>query len=390
MSQIDKLLTPEGLALLRSLEAQDLKTEPIKLIEKLRKAGHDPELVSQVLTQLKLRSKATSKFGEFAQQMLFTESGLEQATRLSVAAHHAGRFLEAQVTSVTDLGCGIGADALAFAAAGLKVVAVERDETTAALASFNLASFENASVVHADAIEHQALTQGLWFDPARRDLSHTGDRHKVLSPEDFTPNLNWVFDLARTKPSGVKLGPAFPLELIPEDAHAEWVSNAGDLVELTLWFGMGRQGQRSALQIGPKSHRYLASEAVLAELGSLERYLYEPDPAMIRSGLMGNLAQELDLRIFSPGIAYLSSNDPLHSPWLRGFEVLAVLPLDEKKIAAWCREHEIGILEIKKRGVDITPEQLRPRLRLKGTGTATLVLTKVGGARQALFCQPIR
>lgn len=390
MSQIDKLLTPEGLALLRSLEAQDLKTEPIKLIEKLRKAGHDPELVSQVLTQLKLRSKATSKFGEFAQQMLFTEPGLEQATRLSVAAHHAGRFLEAQVTSVTDLGCGIGADALAFAAAGLKVVAVERDETTAALASFNLASFENASVVHADATEHQALTQGLWFDPARRDLSHTGDRHKVLSPEDFTPNLNWVFDLARTKPSGVKLGPSFPLELIPEDAHAEWVSNAGDLVELTLWFGMGRQGQRSALQIGPKSHRYLASKAVLAELGSLERYLYEPDPAMIRSGLMGNLAQELGLRTFSPGIAYLSSNDELHSPWLRGFEVLAVLPLDEKKIAAWCREHEIGILEIKKRGVDITPEQLRPRLRLKGTGTATLVLTKVGGARQALFCQPIR
>jgi SAM-dependent methyltransferase len=390
VSQIDKLLTPEGLALLRPLEAQNLKTEPIKLIEKLRKAGHDPELVSQVLTQLKLRSKATSKFGDFAQQMLFTEPGLEQATRLNVAAHHAGRFLEAQVTSVTDLGCGIGADALAFAAAGLKVVAVERDETTAALASFNLASFENASVVHADAIEHQALTQGLWFDPARRDLSHTGDRHKVLSPEDFTPNLNWVFDLARTKPSGVKLGPAFPLELIPEDAHAEWVSNAGDLVELTLWFGMGRQGQRSALQIGPKSHRYLASKAVLAELGSLERYLYEPDPAMIRSGLMGNLAQELGLRTLSPGIAYLSSNDELHSPWLRGFEVLAVLPLDEKKIAAWCREHEIGILEIKKRGVDITPEQLRPKLRLKGTGTATLVLTKVGGARQALFCQPIR
>jgi SAM-dependent methyltransferase len=390
VSQIDKLLTPEGLALLRPLEAQNLKTEPIKLIEKLRKAGHDPELVSQVLTQLKLRSKATSKFGDFAQQMLFTEPGLEQATRLNVAAHHAGRFLEAQVTSVTDLGCGIGADSLAFAAAGLKVVAVERDETTAALASFNLASFENASVVHADAIEHQALTQGLWFDPARRDLSHTGDRHKVLSPEDFTPNLNWVFDLARTKPSGVKLGPAFPLELIPEDAHAEWVSNAGDLVELTLWFGMGRQGQRSALQIGPKSHRYLASKAVLAELGSLERYLYEPDPAMIRSGLMGNLAQELGLRTLSPGIAYLSSNDELHSPWLRGFEVLAVLPLDEKKIAAWCREHEIGILEIKKRGVDITPEQLRPKLRLKGTGTATLVLTKVGGARQALFCQPIR
>lgn len=390
MSQVDRLLTPQGFALLRSLEAQDLKSDPIKLIEKLRKAGHDPELVSQVLTQLKLRSRATSKFGEFAEQMLFTEPGLEQATRLSVAAHHAGRFLEARVSSVTDLGCGIGADALAFAAAGLKVVGVERDEATAALASFNLASFENAAVVHGDATEHETTTQGLWFDPARRDLSHTGERHKVLSPEDFTPNLNWVFDLARTKPSGVKLGPAFPLDLIPEDAHAEWVSHSGDLVELALWFGMGREGQRSALQIGQQSHRYSAKEIVLAELGSLDRYLYEPDPAMIRSGLMGNLANELGLRTFSSGIAYLSSATKVNSPWLKGFEVIAALPLDEKKIASWCREHEIGVLEIKKRGVDITPEQLRPKLRLKGTGTATLVLTKVGGARQALFCQPIR
>lgn len=390
MSQVDRLLTPQGFALLRSLEAQDLKSDPIKLIEKLRKAGHDPELVSQVLTQLKLRSRATSKFGEFAEQMLFTEPGLEQATRLSVAAHHAGRFLEARVSSVTDLGCGIGADALAFAAAGLKVVGVERDEATAALASFNLASFENAAVVHGDATEHEITTQGLWFDPARRDLSHTGERHKVLSPEDFTPNLNWVFDLARTKPSGVKLGPAFPLDLIPEDAHAEWVSHSGDLVELALWFGMGREGQRSALQIGQQSHRYSAKEIVLAELGSLDRYLYEPDPAMIRSGLMGNLANELGLRTFSSGIAYLSSATEVNSPWLKGFEVIAALPLDEKKIASWCREHEIGVLEIKKRGVDITPEQLRPKLRLKGTGTATLVLTKVGGARQALFCQPIR
>ena len=375
---------------MRSLEAQDLKSDPIKLIEKLRKAGHDPELVSQVLTQLKLRSRAVAKFGEFADQMLFTEPGLEQATRLSVAAHHAGRFLEAKVGSVTDLGCGIGADALAFAAAGLEVVAVERDEATAALASFNLAGFENAEVAHADATEFKTVTQGLWFDPARRDLTHTGERHRVLSPEDFTPNLNWVFERARTKPSGVKLGPAFPLELIPEDAHAEWVSNSGDLVELTLWFGMGLEGQRSTLQIGEQSHRYLADQVELAELGSLGQFIYEPDPAMIRSGLMGNLANELSLKTFSPGIAYLTSNTEIHSPWLKGFEVIAALPLDEKKLAAWCREHEIGILEIKKRGVDITPEQLRPKLRLKGTGTATLVLTKVGGARQALFCQPIR
>ena len=70
--------------------------------------------------------------------------------------------------------------------------------------------------------------------------------------------------------------------------------------------------------------------------------------------------------------------------------MIDVLPLDEKRLASWCREHDIGIVEIKKRGVDITPEQLRPKLKLKGTGAVTMILTKVGGARKALICEPIR
>jgi hypothetical protein len=71
---------------------------------------------------------------------------------------------------------------------------------------------------------------GLWLDPARRNLDRKSERHITLKPEDFSPNLNWAFALE--KPKGIKLGPAFPLELIPLDAQAQWVSHAGDLVEL--------------------------------------------------------------------------------------------------------------------------------------------------------------
>lgn len=155
-----------------------------------------------MVSQLKLRRKATTKFGPFAKDMLFTEAALEQATRLSVAAHHAGRFKAAGINSVTDLGCGIGADSLAFAAAGLKVTSVEQDPQTAALATFNLAGFENAKVIQSGAEQVELSSEGLWFDPARRDLGHTGERHKVVGPEDFSPSLSWIFDLARTRPSG--------------------------------------------------------------------------------------------------------------------------------------------------------------------------------------------
>ena len=389
MSEILRLLTPESQRLLATLDPISGKTDLVGMVSSLRKQGLDAELVAQVVTQLRLRHRAQAKFGEFANQMLFTEAGLEQASRLAVAAHHANRFKSLGLASVTDLGCGIGADSLAFASMGLEVVAVERDPETAALAAYNLAAFDNAKVDIADAETYEADTQALWFDPARRNLETKSESRQMVSPADFSPNLDHVFEMARTKPTGVKLGPAFPHELIPADCEAQWVSHGGDLVELTLWFGaLGKTG-RSALMLGASSHSMHAEQIELAGVGELGRYIYEPDSSLIRSGLMGNLANSLDLVTISIGIAYLTG-ELVSSPWLKAYEVLDVLPLDEKRLAAWCREHDIGVVEIKKRGVDITPEVLRPKLKLKGAGAVTMVLTKVGDARKALICKPIR
>ncbi len=390
MSEILRLLTPESQRLLATLAPISGKDDVLGAVSGLRKQGLDAELVAQIVTQLRLRFRAKAKFGEFASQMLFTEAGLEQSSRLAVAAHHAERFRKHGIESVTDLGCGIGADSLAFASVGLTVTAVERDPETAALASYNLASFENAQVEIADAETFIAQAEALWFDPARRNLETKTESRQMVSPADFSPNLDFVFNAARQKPTGVKLGPAFPHELIPEDCEAQWVSHQGDLVELTLWFGsLGTKG-RSALMLGETSHQLRAEQVELAAVGELGAYLFEPDPSLIRSGLMGNLANQLGLWSISSGIAYLSGSELVASPWLKTYEVLEVLPLDEKRLAAWCRENDIGVVEVKKRGVDITPEALRPKLKLKGAGAVTMVLTKVGDARRALICRPIR
>src|SRR5690606_35671247 len=100
---------------LDELGAIDSTQAVAQAVSRLRAAGHSPELVSAVVGQARLRAKAAAKFGEFASRMLFTRAGLEQATRLSVAARHAGRMRTAGITHVADLGCGVGGDALAFA-----------------------------------------------------------------------------------------------------------------------------------------------------------------------------------------------------------------------------------------------------------------------------------
>jgi SAM-dependent methyltransferase len=397
------LMSPEGQQLLGEVDYQS-KTDVVKLVSGLRAKGHDPALVAAVLTQAKLRHRAAAKFGEFAQRMLFTEPGLEQASRLNVAALHAGRFRSAQVTTVADLGCGIGAESLSMAAAGIHVTAFEIDEVTAALATYNLLPFDNARVELADVTQLElGKFDALFFDPARRELTGAARAQAVrkFDPSTFSPNFDWVVEQCEAphvKAAGIKLGPGHPHEGIPDSAEAQWVSVNGDLVELGLWFGAAaRPGiKRAALLLetgidGTTTKHELTSVSTAmtyAPLGELAEYVFEPDNAVVRSHLIHVLAEQTGTHSFSAEIAYLTGNQPLQSPWLKGYRVLENLAFDRKKLKARIRELEIGVLEIKKRGADIVPEQLRKELAPKGKNSATLIVTRVGEAHRVLICQP--
>ena len=385
-----KLLSPEGARLLGELGPVYKRADVLKLVTDLRKAGYDPELIATALTQVRLRRMAEAKFGEFANQMLFSQEGLEQASRLRVAAVHAGRFRANGIQHIADLGCGIGSESLAMASLDLEVSAFEKDEVTAAVASFNLASFPNVSVQHKDMTEIVlAEVDGLFFDPSRRD-----NRNRIFRPEDFSPSFSFVLEKAKTKPTIIKLGPGHSHEQIPQDSEAVWVSVDGELVELGLYFGKVKRENvnRAALLIKASgTHEYVSVNKTCehAEIAELGEYLYEPDNALIRSRLMGDFAREHSLNAISPDIAYLSSNEKIDSPWLRSYRVIDEIAFDRKKLSAFLNQHDIGAIQIKKRGVDVIPEELRKELKLKGRMPGTLVITKVNDKRRALLVEPV-
>ena len=393
------LISHEGRALLESID-YDSKIDLVKLVTRLRADGNSPSLVAAVLSQAKLRKRAQGKFGDFASRMLFTEDGLEQASRLNVAALHAGRFRAAGASHIADLGCGIGAESLALGALGLRVTAMEIDEITAAVATHNLIPFDSVDVQHADVTATDlSAFDGRFFDPARRELGgpKRAAAARKFDPNQFSPNYEWVVERctdAGVKAAGIKLGPGHPQEAIPENCEAQWVSVNGDLVELALWFGAAaRPGiARSALLLDSAGQHEITSNTLLghaAPLGELGAFIYEPDNAVVRSHLIAELAETTDLRGFSPNIAYLTGDAELRSPWLKGYSVVEELPFDRKKLKARLRELGVGILEIKKRGADITPEQLRKELDPKGRGSATLIITRIGEAHRAIICQPL-
>ncbi|SDT71009.1 Methyltransferase domain-containing protein [Actinoplanes derwentensis] len=378
------LQTPNGVEAL-AVAAEVAGGEPLAAASAMRARGFGAELAAAALTQASLRERAAMKFGSDAARMFFTRAGLEQATRAVVADRRAARLAAAGVRSLADLGCGLGSDALAAARHGITVHAVDADPGTAALAAANAAAAglaDRITVACADATTVPVERYDAVFaDPARRQAG----RGRVFDPKSYSPPWDFVAGLAGRVPHTVlKLAPGIDHDLLPPGAEGEWVSVGGDLVEAAFWCGPLARVPRRASLIGPDVV-LTGSGTERAPVGEIGSWIYDPDPAVIRSHLVAEFAATVSGRLADPDIAYVYTDEPVDTPFARRLAVTDVLPFSLKRLRTLLRERGIGVLEIRKRGSALVPEQLRKDLRLSGPNTAGLVLTRVGGAPLALL-----
>ncbi|MCB5182531.1 class I SAM-dependent methyltransferase [Streptomyces antimicrobicus] len=382
------LLTPEGRALLDSLRDYDPAQE-LAVATRLRRE-HPAGLVSAALGQARLRQRAVAKFGaEDAYRMYFTPGGAEMATRAAVATYRAGRLAALGVRTLADLCCGIGGDAVALARAGIRVLAVDRDPLTVAVARANAEALGLADLIEvreADVTEvDTAGFDAVFLDPARRG-GRTGGR--TFDPEAYSPPLSWAVGAARTaRYAAIKIAPGIPHEAVPAEAEAEWISDGGDVKEAVLWFGTTPGAVRATLLPGPRT-LHTTEPLPDPQAGPVGRYLYEPDGAVIRAHLVAEVAAELGGRLIDPTIAYVTADELRATPYATAYEITDVLPFNLKRLKALLREREVGVLTVKKRGSAIEPEELRRKVKPQGPNAATVFLTRVAGAPSMLIGAP--
>ncbi|MFI6660931.1 methyltransferase domain-containing protein [Streptomyces sp. NPDC050523] len=387
VNDLAPLLTPEGRALLDEVRGT-APADELAVATRLRRS-HPAELVSAAIGQARLRQRAVAKFGaEDAERMFFTPNGVEQSTRASVATYRAERLRALGVTSVADLCCGIGGDAIALARAGIRVLAVDRDPPTAAAARANAGALGLGELIEVREDDvTQVSTDGydaVFVDPARR-----GGRGRIFDPEAYSPPLSWAVEAARAAPhAALKVAPGIPHEAVPGDAEAEWISDGGDVKEAVLWFGTRPGAVRATLLPGPRT--LLGTGLPDPQVRPVGRYLYEPDGAVIRAHLVAEVAEELNGGLIDPTIAYVTSDERHETPYASAYEITDQLPFNVKKLKALLREREVGILTVKKRGSAVEPEELRRKALPKGQGSkaATVFLTRVAGAPTMLIGAP--
>lgn len=380
------LLTPEGRALLDEVRGTEPARE-LAVATRLRRE-HPAALVSAALAQARLRERAVAKFGaRDAGRMFFTPNGVEQATRTSVAAYRAERLRALGVRSVADLCCGIGGDAIALARAGVRVLAVDRDPLTCAVARANAEALGLAGLIEvreADVTEvDTSAYDAVFVDPARR-----GGRGRIFDPEAYSPPLSWAVTAALKAPhAALKVAPGIPHEAVPEAAEAEWISDGGDVKEAVLWFGTEPGAVRATLLPGPRT--LLGRGLPDPPVRTPGRFLYEPDGAVIRSHLVAEVAAELGGGLLDETIAYITADEPRPTPYATAYEITDRLPFNVKRLKALLREREVGILTVKKRGSAVEPEELRKKVKPQGPHSATVFLTRVAGAPTMLLGHPV-
>lgn len=385
LASFEWLLGAPGQELLARVGGAD-GSDPLALGAALRSEGYAPAHVAAAMTQAELRDRAEQKFGPSAHRMYFTPDGLEQATRLSVARHRAQRLRAADAASLVDLGCGIGGDLVAAAEAGLTVVGVDTDPVRVAVATANLDALGLGGAVAGN----DATTLDLApFDVAFADPARRGPRGRTFDAGEWAPPWSFVEALLR-RDACVKVAPGIPHALVPDGVEAEWVSDRGEVKEAALWSGRLATDRRRATVIGRGGLASVTDEdPSTGDVGDMAGFLYEPDGAVIRAGLVGAVAAGVGGTLLDAKIAYVTSPEPFTTPFARSYEVIEELPFREKQLKAALRARGVGRLTIKKRGVDVVPDDLRRRLAPRGDEEATIVLTRAGGHGRCWSVRPL-
>jgi THUMP domain-like/RNA cap guanine-N2 methyltransferase len=369
------LTTDAGRALLAEV-AEVARAGPSDLA-RWRKSN-PTEWVSAALRLVEGRRKGMAKFTR-ADRMWLDPVGVEQATAEVVARHKARRFAEGG-DLVVDLCSGIGGDTLALAESS-RVIAVDLDEGMGRRTLWNAGVYEVADRVLAvrSRAESFPIPPGarVHVDPDRR----AGGRPRAKGLADYVPGLDFLRRLASNARGGaLKLGPAsdFEAHFGGPGFEVEVVSLGGECKEATAWFGdLASPEVRRRATVLPAGATWTDLDGPLGAThaaGPLDARAFDPDPALIRSGLLDGFASRHGLRRIAAGVDLLTGSARVESPFLAGFEVVEELPLDLKALRREVARRGLGPLEIKTRGLQTTPETYRAKLRPEGSNPATLIL----------------
>ena len=355
--------------------------QPLKVQKRLRKA-FEADLVPLALSLAECRRKAAGRFS-YADRLWTDSVRLEQATPEAVARHKATRFDAA----TTDLCSGFGSDAVAIAA-GQPVTAVDLDPVCRLFNEWNAEAVGvSVAAKSGDATRHPP--DGLiHIDPDRRAAGR-----RVRRLEQYAPPLDFLQRLTMTADGGaIKVSPASNFGGKFDGCEVELISHGGECREATVWFGRlaGGPPSRATVLTGAGAETIagdpldaVAEAAELVEGG----YLLDPDPSLVRSGLLDVWCDRHGVKRLDDAEEYLFADRVPDSAMASPFRFVAETANNDRAIRSMLQSHDVGPLEAKTRHVGTDANALQKRFRGDGTERGVLFLARVAGRTRAVLAR---
>lgn len=384
-------------------------------MQQLRSDGAvSPSLLKRVTTQLgesvHLRSLVVDlalgtlqaqRLGKALDGWLYTPRMAEQATHPTIAAYHASVFSGTE--HVLEICTGAGVDTQALARVTGHVTTFEADPLVAVVAQMNLAEsgLPNVTIISAPWSAAASVPQtvdAVWADPSRRTT--TGQRTRVAT--EYSPALEEIitWSTRRSEPviTGIKVGPG---DSIPPSIDAacssEYIGFGRECRERILWLNTAKPLRSVYLvDLHEVLHEGLHEglhEDLLNDPHEVQRetFLIEPHNAAIAAGLVDVVFRNAGVVAVDPKIGYgVGGKQPPFSPWYEVFEIIKIdTGISERRIRE--RVVELGFnsrTEIKKRGWDKDPEELRRKIDFPKTEhPGVIIITRRGDQHLTVYAR---
>lgn len=314
--------------------------------------------------------------GKFPALWLTDADAAQQATPARVAGVRAARIAEAGAQMVHDVTCSVGSEAPAFRQRGIAWMGSDLDMPRLIMARHNLG--QEAWLAQADALRPVTSDGVVVADPARR----AGGR-RITDPAQLLPPLPDLLDAHAGREMAVKCAPG--IDYSEWDGLVSVVSVDGGVKEACLYTpGLAGGVRREAVVLREVEERVTDLDDDTVETTAPQRYIIDPDGAVVRAGLVRGWAARHELSMLDEHIAYLTGEQI--PAGYSGFPFLEAVPLRAlKKVLA---SHGAGSVEILVRGVDVDPDQLRKKLKLRGKAQMAVVIARIGDQAVAHVCGP--
>jgi 16S rRNA G966 N2-methylase RsmD len=370
--------------------------DPAHLVLKQKQFPDLP--LKELASQIASRQKAKTKLPEWYDQKIWfpPKLSLEQCSS-EATAKFKSRLVSGN--SFADLTGGFGIDTYYLSQSFNEKHYVEQQSELCEIAVSNFSVLDtNIHVHHTNSEDYLKSIQEpfdwIYLDPARR-----GDRNqKVFLWEDCSPNLAELVPLIFEKSKNVMVKAAPMQDLsraiselgnkVKEVYIIEWQGEVKELLyilssEIVAFptihaIQLSDDGKPNSTFSGNKLKEFESS----VEFQLPKLYLYEPSPALMKTGLFKLMAEAFNLSKLHPNSHLFTSDNLVKDFPGRVFKIMHSIPAQKKELKKYLPEMKANLST---RNFPMPIAQLKKKLGLKDGGKHYLFATTLKGEEKVLL-----